>query len=139
MIRKLLYSRLPLALMACSGGQDETAAESTAPETATVEAPAEDAGKLAFNQCVACHTIDKGGRNGLGPNLHGVVGRKVGSVAGFAYSPAMIAKGGIWDEAALDAYITDPRAAVPGNKMVFVGIKDAEKRKALIGYLASQK
>jgi cytochrome c len=138
MIRKISVFAFPLALAACGGGQDD-AAEPAPAETAAVEAPVEDAGKLAFSQCVACHTIDKGGRNGLGPNLNGVVGRKVASVAGFAYSPAMTAKGGVWDEAALDAYITDPRAAVPGNKMVFVGIKDAAKRKALITWLASQK
>ncbi len=138
MIRRALIIALPLALAACGGAKDETASDGgdATSSTATV---AEDAGKTAYNQCVACHTIDKGGRNGLGPNLHGVVGRKVASVEGFAYSPAIKAKGGVWDEAALDSYITDPRAAVPGNKMVFVGIKDAEKRKALIGYLASQK
>jgi cytochrome c len=137
MRRRLLLVSMPLALAACSGGQEDAATADT--PTAAAEAVAEDPGKLVFNQCVACHTIDKGGRNGLGPNLHGIVGRKVASVEGFAYSPAMKAKGGVWDEAALDVYIADPRAAVVGNKMVFVGINDAEKRKALIGYLSSLK
>ena len=59
--------------------------------------------KQHIKKCVACHTIDKGGRNGVGPNMHGVMGRSGRSVAGYSYSAAMKAKGGVWDEAALDA------------------------------------
>ena len=80
-----------------------------------------------------------GAPNGVGPNLHGIVGKAVASVEGFAYSPAMKAKGGVWDEANLDAYLENPRKAVPGTKMAFAGINNAEERKALIGWLKEQK
>jgi cytochrome c len=127
----------PLALAACSGGKDPAASESTSSEPGAESVAL--AGEAVFNQCKACHTIDKGGRNGVGPNLHGVVGRTVASVDGFAYSAALKAKGGNWDAANLDAFIADPRGWAPGTKMAFVGVKDAANRKALIEYLAAQK
>lgn len=96
------------------------------------------AGAALFAPCKACHTIDKGGKNGLGPNLNGVVGRKAGSVPGFNYSAAMMAFGKIWTPAELDAYLTDPRKAVPGNRMSYPGLKDAQKRAALIAWLKAQ-
>jgi cytochrome c len=75
----------------------------------------------------------------VGPSLHGVYGRKAGSVEGFNYSDAMKASGKTWDDATLDAYIADPKGAVPGNKMVFVGIKDETDRKNLIAFLKTVK
>src|SRR3546814_9358072 len=75
-------------------------------------------GEQVFRRGAACHTIDKDGRNGIGPNLHGIVGHAVAAHAGFAYSGAMKAKGGVWDEAALDAFLADPKKAVPGTRMV---------------------
>ena len=102
------------------------------PGTASAQDAA--AGEKVFNQCKACHTIEAGGPNRVGPNLHGVVGRKAGSVAGFNYSDAM--KGaGDWDEASLDKYLTDPKAAIPGNKMAFAGVKNEQARKDLIAFL----
>lgn len=97
-----------------------------------------EAGKAVFNKCRACHSTDAG-KNMVGPSLHGVVGRKAGSVEGFNYSDAMKNSGKTWDDAALDAYITDPKAAIPGNKMVFVGIKDEADRKNLIAFLKTVK
>jgi cytochrome c len=130
MIRLGFALALSLALIACGrDGQTQTG------ETAKVALP----GEALFRQCSACHSIDKGGRNGIGPNLHNVVGRAVASVEGFNYSVALEAKGGIWDAATLDAYLADPRSAVPGNKMAFSGIKNAEDRKVLIDYLSQQK
>ncbi|HEX8556152.1 MAG TPA: cytochrome c family protein [Sphingomonas sp.] len=96
------------------------------------------AGAALYAPCKACHTIDKGGRNGLGPNLNGVVGRKAASVAGFNYSTAMKASAKTWTPAELDAYLADPRKAVPGNKMTYPGLKDAQKRAALIAWLKAQ-
>ncbi len=93
-----------------------------------------DAGEKVFNQCKACHTIEAGGPNRVGPNLHGIVGRKAGSAAGFNYSDAMKAAGS-WDEASLDKYLTDPKAAVPGNKMAFAGVKNDQSRKDLVAFL----
>jgi len=91
-----------------------------------------------FAPCKVCHSIDKGGKNGLGPNLNGVVGRKAGSVAGFNYSAAMKAFGKSWTPALLDAYLADPRSAVPGNRMIYPGIKDPAKRAALIAWIKAQ-
>nr|WP_295833101.1 cytochrome c family protein [uncultured Azospirillum sp.] len=108
----------------------------------TVAAQAADgdaaAGKTVFNVCKACHTIEAGGPNRVGPNLHGVVGRKAGTHDGFSYSAAMKDSGITWDEAKLNEYLKDPKATVPGNKMAFAGIKDDAKRADLIAYLASE-
>lgn len=131
-----------LALAGC--GKSETPAEApptggeTAVETPAV-APTAAMGEQVFRRCVACHTIDKGGSNGIGPNLHGVVGRAVASHHGFSYSGAMKAKGGVWDDAALDTYLEAPMKAVPGTRMAFAGVIDATDRKALILYLDEQK
>lgn len=94
---------------------------------------------VTFNQCKVCHTLGAGLPNKVGPNLWGVVGRKVATAPGFAYSPAMKAKGGSWDAKMLDAYLENPKAVVPGGKMAFAGVKDAAKRKELIAWLATQK
>ncbi|CAO3402834.1 Cytochrome c [Azospirillum palustre] len=96
------------------------------------------AGKSVFNTCKACHTIEAGGPNRVGPNLHGIVGRKAGSVDGFSYSAAVKDAGYAWDEQKLDTYLKDPKAALPGNKMAFAGVKDDAKRADLIAYLKSE-
>jgi len=129
-----------LSLAGC--GKSETPAEAPAAGESAVEAPAVEPtaamGEQIFRRCVACHTIDKGGANGIGPNLHGVVGRAVASHPGFSYSGAMKAKAGIWDEAALGAYLEAPMKNVPGTRMAFAGVIDAADRKALILYLEAQ-
>ncbi|MBB6427410.1 cytochrome c family protein [Sphingopyxis sp. JAI128] len=132
-----------LALAGCGkgdeqGSQSDPAAPGSVPETPAV-APTAAMGEQVFRRCVACHTIDEGGANGIGPNLHGVVGRPVASHAGFSYSGAMKAKGGIWDEAALDTYLEAPMKVLPGTRMAFAGVIDPTDRKALILYLGSQK
>lgn len=116
---------------------DDAAGTADAP-AAAVE-PTAAMGEQVFRRCVACHTIDTGGANGIGPNLHGVVGRAVASHAGFSYSSAMKAKGGVWDVAALDAYLEAPMKAVPGTRMAFAGVYDPADRKALLLYLEAQK
>ncbi len=95
-------------------------------------------GKTIYNQCRACHTIDKGKDAVIGPNLWGIVGSDIAAKSDFTYSAALSAKEGVWDEAALDAFIESPKAFVPGNRMTFAGIKDADKRAALIKYLKQQ-
>ncbi|MCW0200142.1 c-type cytochrome [Sphingopyxis sp.] len=119
---------------------DATAATDSAPasEPAPAIEPTAAMGEQIFKRCMACHTIDKGGSNGIGPNLHGVVGRAVASHEGFSYSGAMKAKGGAWDEATLDHFLTAPMKALPGTRMAFAGIADAADRKALILYLKAQ-
>ena len=92
----------------------------------------------SFAQCAACHTV-KPGQNRLGPTLYQIVGRKKASVPGFAYSPAMKAQKGVWSEAELNAYIANPRAKVPGTRMIYAGMPDAAKRARLIAWLKAQK
>ncbi|MFC5586959.1 c-type cytochrome [Nitratireductor kimnyeongensis] len=92
-------------------------------------------GEKIFKRCVACHTIEKAGKNKLGPNLYGIVGKPVAQAEGYAYSPAMKAYGGEWTVERLDAYLLQPRTAVKGTKMAFAGLKKEEDRLNLIAYL----
>jgi cytochrome c len=87
----------------------------------------------AFNQCSVCHSVD--GSNGTGPTLKGIIGRRAGSVPGFRYSRAMKSAAITWDASALDRYLTDPQALVPGNVMPFSGVSDGAQRAAIIAYL----
>src|SRR6186997_1813075 len=85
------------------------------------------AGEKVFVQCRACHQIGETAKNGVGPELNGLIGRHSGSVAGYSYSPANKNSGLTWDEATFRDYIKDPRAKVPGTKMVFAGVKDEQR------------
>lgn len=124
-------------LSACgSNAADGSAAEGSVTGTETASA---DVRPAAWGQCAACHALVKDAPHGLGPNLWGVAGSKAGDIKDYAFSPAMKASGIVWDEASLDKYLTNPRAAVPGTKMSFGGIADAAKRKELITWLMAQK
>jgi len=96
-----------------------------------------DSGADAFRKCLACHTPDKGGRNLVGPNLWGIVGRKVAQAAGFEarYSDAMKAQGGDWTWERLAKYLHRPAEAIPGNKMIFDGVKDNADLADLLVYM----
>jgi cytochrome c len=99
------------------------------------------AGEAAFARCQACHTINAGGANGIGPALYGVVGRGVGAHAGFAFSEAMVAHRSVdptWSLDALDQFINAPARYVDGTKMSFAGLRDTTARVNLIAYLRSQ-
>ncbi len=91
-------------------------------------------GQAAFVQCKACHA-SVAGKTSFGPNLFGVAGRKAGSLPGYKYSDGMKAAGFKWTDANLDAFLTDPKAKVPGNAMPFAGVADPAKRANLIAYL----
>ncbi|MDP9057625.1 MAG: c-type cytochrome [Pseudomonadota bacterium] len=89
-----------------------------------------------FKRCAACHTINQGGANGLGPNLHHVYGDDLGKGhGGFAFSDGLAHKGGKWDAASLDKWLTNPNAYVPGTKMSFAGLDNAQDRAHVIAYL----
>jgi cytochrome c len=94
-----------------------------------------DAGKDVFKRCLQCHTAEKGGPNRVGPNLWGIIGRKVGQHAGFPYSDAMKNHGGDWTWNDTATYLHDPRGTIPGNKMAFAGVKDNAELADLLAYL----
>lgn len=92
------------------------------------------AGQTIFNRCKICHSLDAG-KNIVGPSLHGIFGRKAGSVDGFTYSAAMKDSGIVWDDETLEKYLRDPKALVPGGKMAFPGLKDDKQIADVIAYL----
>ncbi|GJE39282.1 c-type cytochrome [Methylobacterium persicinum] len=93
------------------------------------------AGEKAFAPCKACHNFQK---NGVGPDLKGVVGRKAGTYEGYNYSAALKNSGITWDEANLHEWLKNPKAKVPGTKMIFQGYPDDKKVSDVIAYLKSQ-
>lgn len=128
---------LPVAALASTGGATAAADNALAlPKIAELMTKASvDAGQAAFKKCATCHTPDKGGKNGTGPNLWNVVGRKIAATDGFNYSNAMKGKGGDWSWDDLVAYIAAPAAAIPGNKMAFAGVKDPTELAEVMVYL----
>ena len=91
-------------------------------------------GEKKFEECAACHKIEHGEDN-VGPNLHGVFGRKAGTVADFRYSPALKRSGITWTAQTIDTFLADPQKAVPANRMPYAGLADASDRADLIAYL----
>ncbi len=97
-----------------------------------------DNGKSVFNKCKACHTINSGGANGVGPNLWGAMGKPHGHVPGFAYSDALKAVPGNWDWEGMNKWLANPKKYAPGTKMSFAGLGKAEDRAALLLYINAQ-
>ena len=96
-------------------------------------------GKAVFQlTCSICHSPQPG-QNKIGPTLFGLIGRHTGSVAGYTYSPPNTAANLTWDAATLDKYLEAPRAMIPGTKMTYAGLKDAQKRADLIAWLETLK
>lgn len=146
-----------VALAACGqGGEtpDAPAPSTTAPATtataarspeeiaaalASLPAPYNEAnyeaGRRVFAQCRSCHTLEEGGPNRVGPNLHGVFGREIGTAAGFNYSQAVQDASFTWDAAQLDNWLANPQTFLPGNRMAFAGVRDETQRRDLIAYL----
>ena len=95
-----------------------------------------DAGKASFNKCLACHAIGEGAKNKVGPLLNGLDGRKSGTVEGYSYSEANKNSGITWNKDVFLEYIKDPKAKIPGTKMVFAGIKNEKEANALWDYVS---
>jgi len=91
-------------------------------------------GEKRFEECAACHALEKG-KESVGPDLHGVFGRKAGEAGDFRFSPALKRSGIVWSEQTIDTFIADPQGVVPGNRMPFAGIPEASARADLIAYL----
>lgn len=150
-MRKLVMSAglapIMLTIAACGGEPAQEAAPETAPETAPVAAPEPAvaltfadltgdaaAGEAAYGQCRVCHMVEEG-KNGVGPSLHGIIGREAGSIEGFRYSDANANSGVTWTPEAMFDFLENPRKFMPGTRMAFPGLKDPQARADLIAYL----
>jgi cytochrome c len=120
-IARLIALSLPLILIGAS--PDRAAAQDVA------------AGEDVFKKCRACHDVGEGAKNKVGPVLNGLFGRTSGTIEGFNYSDANKAAKLVWDDKTFATYIKDPRAAMPGNKMAFAGVKDEKDVADLTAYL----
>jgi len=147
-IRKLFWL-IPLGLgLAACGGPEQAAPEGNAASTeaAAVAEPAPDIdsllasadvkrGETLYFQCRACHTLDEGGAHKVGPNLWGLFGQKAGSAPGFNYSDAVKNSDVVWTPATVSAWLEQPAQFLPGNMMVFIGVKKPQDRANLIAFL----
>lgn len=131
-----LGSNLPLPAVPAGA----PAAAGAAAGGAAVAAADPAKGEQTFKKCQSCHTINQGGANGIGPNLFAIAGdKKAEGRGGFAFSDALKAKGGVWDDASLNEWLKNPRAFAPGTKMSFAGLSDDAERANVIAYLKAQK
>lgn len=103
------------------------AAEARAPDLAR--------GARLFKKCIHCHTVNREGRHRIGPNLHGLFGRRAGTIPGFDFSNAWRGANFVWTEKTLDTYLRNPRQTIPNNRMQFDGLNRPKDRAALIAYL----
>lgn len=97
---------------------------------------AADGEKIFTTKCKVCHQIGEGAKNFVGPELNGIIGRKSGSAPDFNYSEANKSSGITWDEASLNEYLTNPKAKIPGTKMIFAGLPKESDRENVIAYLS---
>ena len=96
-------------------------------------------GAEVFKRCAVCHTTQKGGGDGLGPNLSGVMGRKSATRPGYAYSAPLKKAGLVWDEANLTKWVAGPQRVAPGNKMMFPGLSSKKQQADVVAYLGTLK
>ena len=121
-------------MLALAAGLVLSLAAMPGPATGANANPVQRTPPQAFAQCAGCHSVQPG-RNLFGPSLARVSGRKAGSLPGYAYSDSLRKSGIVWNEAALDRWLTGPRKMVPGTKMPFPGISDPARRKEVVSYL----
>jgi cytochrome c len=125
----------PIEGVEVEAGEGGAAEQPIAAFMATADAAA---GEGVFKKCAACHTITPGGANGLGPNLHGIMGQPVAGRPGFAYSDALKSKGGTWDWETMSQWLKSPKGFAPGTKMTFAGLGKPEDRANLLAYMNAQ-
>ncbi|MHA7871812.1 MAG: c-type cytochrome [Hyphococcus sp.] len=130
---------LVAAFMLGACGGEDGANKSRSVRQQNIETPStpSERGRRAFSACAACHAVRPGAVARVGPNLYGVYGRAAGAADGFAYSSALMSSGIVWNNETLDAFIEDPDALIPGNRMSYFGEPDADTRADLIAYLRS--
>lgn len=119
-------------------GEVEGPADTGPPLEALLAAADLTKGEAVFAKCATCHSINAGGANGIGPNLHGVLGKPVAAHAGFSYSGALKEMGGTWDFKTLDGWIASPRKMASGTTMSFAGLSNPEERANLIAWMNTQ-
>jgi len=96
-------------------------------------------GEAIFTRCQLCHSANKGGGNGVGPNLFGVVGRKAASLPNFYYSPALKNSNIVWTEDMLKKWVAGPQKLVPGTRMAFAGLTSRKDAEDVVAFLKSKK
>jgi len=145
-MRRSSFAVLFACALAACGPAANTAKQDAGPDLAAMQAriaalPApynaasyED-GRRVFAQCRTCHTLPAGAGHRAGPNLHGLFGRQIGTLDGFAYSAPLREADFIWDGAKLDDWLANPQTFLPGNRMGFAGVRDEAQRRDLIAYL----
>src|SRR4051812_20618632 len=122
-MKRTLARALPVVVAIAAGG-------------ASAQSGNEARGERLFNQqCRACHTLDKDGASPVGPNLHGLFGRKAGSADGYDSSDAMKGSGIVWDDTTLAEYLKDPKGKMPGTKMVYIGLKQEAQQQDMVAFL----
>jgi cytochrome c len=118
-----------------AAGGEKAAAPPPEPIEKLLQTASVQKGEASAKKCAACHTFAKGDKNGVGPNLYGIVGDHKGEGRGFNFSAAMKAKGGTWTDDDLNQFITNPKGFVPGTAMGFAGITKDSERADVIAYL----
>ncbi len=114
-------------------------AEMTMAAALNMDGMAPSAGEAVYPKCMACHTIDQGGADGIGPNLYGIMGQPIAAKSGYAYSSALSdLSGEVWDWENMNEWLANPKAFAPGTKMSFAGLSKIEDRAAVALYMNAQ-